>query len=530
MMIKSLHRNTLMIFLLLVTLGNVKAQFKKGDEVNFSFQSSVLYGSQTDDLSVHISTDYTGKADFGSLKAAQWKDITSSFDFGVSKEFKTSGIASLSKYIEKDKPLFIAFKYTGKASEKGSQRMWIIRNVLAKRGSEKLSISDMKFVNDLNNEANVGWEIFGEGLRYRSRMTKKSSESWAVIEIFADGKQVAAAPQSSNLVSQQEVIESMERLYLSKGPDLKKYGHPKMVVLQKVKVDTYERWHIKYLVDENEFAYAYILIPNDVIGKGKKLPAVMCPHPTSDIGKDRVVGIYSTPAKDEKDQISRENRMYAIDLVKRGFVVFAPDRAAFGQRRLANEKYKTEMPAFQKYLSSRHPGFSLIGKNVYDLKIGLNVLAGLDFVDAQNIGIIGHSLGAWDAIMLIAFEPRIKAAVVNSGGMIKYTPGLWNQNSNELRSYLQNPSKVELGKNANLFIMMAAPRSVLYQYSLADPYAKGKPDLLESFRDISKYYQTVSKEKKVDFNYYLHGEGHDFTKESRMLSYEWLEKKLKPKM
>src|SRR5690606_25446968 len=110
-------------------------------------------------------------------------------------------------------------------------------------------------------------------------------------------------------------------------------------------------------------------------------------------------------------------RRYARDLVDAGFVVFAPDRAAYGERRLLQngESYKEQMAAYSRYLHTFRPGWRLTaGKNVWDLQRALDFLVQYDFIDAGNIGIIGHSLGAWDSIMLLATDDRVKTAVVNS--------------------------------------------------------------------------------------------------------------------
>lgn len=328
-------------------------------------------------------------------------------------------------------------------------------------------------------------------------------------------------------VTREELRRAMEKVYLDKGPKLTSTPRPVMEIIKKVEQSDHERWHIKYLVDADEYAYAYVLLPLN-IEKRKKLPLVVCPHPTADIGKDRVVGIYKEPAKDEKDQQSRENRQYALDLVRRGFVVFAPDRAAYGERRRrnSNANNKAEMAFHQEELSKKYPGWKLTGKSVYDLKKALDFLTELDFIDSSNIGIIGHSLGAWDAILLTAFDERVKAAVVNSGGMVNYKSQLW-KDQKALRDHLSNDNyKTSLNSDANIFLMLAAPRSVLYQYSLFDYLNRGNQQLLECFRDLTEYYKKVNKSDEADINYYLHGDGHDFTEESRELAYKWLERRL----
>ncbi len=328
-------------------------------------------------------------------------------------------------------------------------------------------------------------------------------------------------------VSREELRLAIARIYMDKGPTLHSTPTPEMEIISKTKEKDHERWHIKYLVDIDEYAYAYILIPSNK-QKGNKLPLVLCPHPTAETGKDRVVGIYQEPAKDEQEKIGRENRQYALDLVRRGFIAFAPDRAAYGQRRRANGtgNNKAEMVLHEQELQKRYPGWGLTGKSIYDLQKALDMLTTFDFVDPKNIGIVGHSLGAWDAILLAALDERIKATVVNAGGMVNYRPELW-KNPKALRNYLADTVRINsLNTNANIFLMLAAPRSVLYQYSLFDSRNRGNSQLLECFREVVNYYTKLNQSKTADFNYFLHGYGHDFPIESRELSYIWFEKRL----
>lgn len=332
-----------------------------------------------------------------------------------------------------------------------------------------------------------------------------------------------ASAQNSSLTLQ-EIRSAMETLYMTGAPDFNKYGQPTLEVISTTKETDHERWHIKYLVDEDEYAYAYLLKPLK-LKNGEKYPIVLCPHPTTDNGKDRVAGIYPGLAQSVSEQRSRDNRQYALELVRLGFITFAPDRAGYGERQLEeNGTFTSQMDAFQRYLNKKRPGFTLTGKNVYDLKIGLNVLQTLDFIDMDNIGIIGHSLGAHDALMLAAFDSRVKAAVVNSGSPIRFEPRWWDLKSQDLQSYIRSgPIKSGMfDKHANFFVMMVAPRNLLYQYSIADGYS-WNPSVVEAPRIIDSLYSAVQGTKKTNFNIYLHGKGHDFTPESRALSYKWLE-------
>lgn len=46
------------------------------DEYIFTFRSSVVYGSQTDDLTMYVSTDFNGGHTMADVNGSKWTDIT----------------------------------------------------------------------------------------------------------------------------------------------------------------------------------------------------------------------------------------------------------------------------------------------------------------------------------------------------------------------------------------------------------------------------------------------------------------------
>jgi Dipeptidyl aminopeptidases/acylaminoacyl-peptidases len=309
---------------------------------------------------------------------------------------------------------------------------------------------------------------------------------------------------------------------------------PQPEILEKVDAGDHERWRLRYLVDKEEYGYGYLLLPKPLPTKANPAPLMLALHPTAEIGKDRVVAIYDKLAASEAEESSRRERQYALDLVRRGFITFAPDRAGYGERRLLAEgKYSEQMKEYSKFLAKRHPGFRLTaGKNVWDLQRGLDAIATFDFVDMDRVGTIGHSLGAWDSIMLIAMDDRVKAAVVNSGGMVGYRDELWRDPA-ALRSYLDDPKQQNLATIANLMLMLAAPRPVLYLWSVQDLYDRRQPNMVDSLREITDYYEQVSGgakgRAKADFSFVLQPYGHGFPPESQAFAYRWLEVRLNHK-
>lgn len=111
-------------------------EFKDGRVVDvsshramLSFRSAVKEGSQEDQLSVFISTDFDGDtSSIQSVKSANWVDITDSFDLAESEDFIASGDLDISQYTETN-PVYIAFKYITKPQMiNGDARLWLIEN------------------------------------------------------------------------------------------------------------------------------------------------------------------------------------------------------------------------------------------------------------------------------------------------------------------------------------------------------------------------------------------------------------------
>jgi hypothetical protein len=333
-------------------------------------------------------------------------------------------------------------------------------------------------------------------------------------------------------VSREEMIDSMLRYF--GGPDPATAPAPEVNILGTEEFEDHQRIHMRYLVGryelnpgefELEYSYAYLLLPKPLPREGEKLPLIMCPHPTYDWGKDRAVGIYDEPPTNEAEREHRAARGYALEYVRRGFITFAPDRAGYGERRLLPEgNYLVQMNAYRDYLAMVHPGWKLTsGKNVWDLQRALDFIVDLPYVDADNIGIVGFSLGAWDSIMTVGMDDRIKAAAVNSGGMVDYKKELW-EDPDVLEMYLESSSQ-NMSANVNIWMMLTAPRSLMYLWSLQDAYESGGPHILEGHRVMTGYWEEAGRTQpafnKADLNIHFHGNGHDFPPEARDLVYRW---------
>jgi pimeloyl-ACP methyl ester carboxylesterase len=155
----------------------------------------------------------------------------------------------------------------------------------------------------------------------------------------------------------------------------------------------FARKKITFAVEPGDRVPAWLLIPDGPppggAGAGPRRPAVLCLHQTVAIGKDEPVGLGGKP-----------DLRYAMELARRGYVAIAPDYPGFGE-------YKIDVYAMG-YASATM-------KAIWNNRRAVDVLCGLEEVDAGRIGVIGHSLGGHNAIFTALFEPRIRAVVSSCG-------------------------------------------------------------------------------------------------------------------
>ena len=122
----------------------------------------------------------------------------------------------------------------------------------------------------------------------------------------------------------------------------------------------------------------------------QKLAAVVALHPTGAAGKRIVAG-----------EGGKAGRQYGLEMAQRGYVVIAPDYPSFGQ--------------YEKYDFAADSFVSGTMKGIVNHMRCVDLLSALPFVDAERIGVIGHSLGGHNAIFLAVFDERVKVIVSSCG-------------------------------------------------------------------------------------------------------------------
>jgi hypothetical protein len=153
----------------------------------------------------------------------------------------------------------------------------------------------------------------------------------------------------------------------------------------------YVRKKITFATEPGDRVPAWLLIPDGsrAAGAGPRRPAVLCLHQTIAIGKDEPAGLGGNP-----------DLHYAREMALRGYVAIVPDYPGFGEYKI--DVYKLG------YASATM-------KAIWNNRRAVDVLRGLGEVDANRIGVIGHSLGGHNAIFTALFEPRIRAIVSSCG-------------------------------------------------------------------------------------------------------------------
>jgi len=273
-------------------------------------------------------------------------------------------------------------------------------------------------------------------------------------------------------------------------------------VLETVETPNYVRRKITYAPEPGDRVPAYLLLPR---GEAKRRPAMLCLHQTTAIGKGEPAGLGGL-----------DTLHYAQELAERGYVCLVPDYPTFG-----DYAYDFDRDG-EPYVSG---SMKAIWNNVR----GVDLLASLDDVDAERMGVIGHSLGGHNAIFTAVFEPRLKAVVTSCGftgfhhyygGNLKgWTSAVYMPRIRE--KYASDPRQVPF--DFHELIASLAPRAVFVNAPLHDSNfdVGGVREVMAAAEEVYKLHDAKSRIKAV------HPDApHEFPDAIRAEAYQWLEEQL----
>ena len=324
---------------------------------------------------------------------------------------------------------------------------------------------------------------------------------------LAEGIQTRAEWEAHRAQLKQRYLDLIRDQHKPDKPPLDLKIHESVIV-----DGNYERRLISYQVEADERAHAYLGIPLKTSGR---VPAVVALHGTYEKGKQRAAGLVDNPDK-----------AYLDHLCRRGYVVIAPEHFVSGHRVPSEGPYETG--AFHE----KHPNWTSVGKFTYEHSIAIDVLETLDEVQAQKIGVLGHSLGGHGTFFLAAYDERIKAAASNcAASFFRHNPRVEAWSRNHWYVYFKPIREGLLHKELppidfHEIIALIAPRAFLDLSALNDGNPGTQRQRVLMLMKIMEVYELQGAPE--NFGFYVHGKGHSVAHESRQLMYGWMDSHLKP--
>jgi dienelactone hydrolase len=273
----------------------------------------------------------------------------------------------------------------------------------------------------------------------------------------------------------------------------------------------YTRRHVTIKSEADDWIPAYLLVPKKL--SAPRVPAMICLHQTVTQGKEEPCGMKGDP-----------ELAFAVELVKRGYVCIAPDVIGFGERIAPGKQPYDNSLAFYR----KHPGWSFMGKMVWDAGRVVDYLESLSFVDPKRIGSIGHSHGAYGTLFATAFEPRIAAAVASCGFTTFRSdpnPERWSHLTAlipQLGFYLPDVSSIPF--DWQHVLALAAPRKLFVWYTTKDSVFPRTENLEGLLRDVQRVYGLYRADSALKWE---SSDGpHKFPGPQRETAYRWLDDNL----
>jgi glucuronyl esterase-like protein len=291
--------------------------------------------------------------------------------------------------------------------------------------------------------------------------------------------------------------------------------------------DGFTRRKVRYQSEPGEWIPAYVLIPHN---RQLHSPAVLCPHQTTQAGKDSPAGLADNPEQHT-----------ALRLAQRGYVTLTWDALCFGERHKPESgHYGDAIPFYRK-----HPRWSLLSKMIWDLSRGIDYLETLDFVDAKRIGCVGHSHGGLTTLFGMALDPRIAAGASNCGfdtfridgntfrwshatallprlGFFTASPYL---NMNFYRA-VPDSEVIQTPFDMHQMLALIAPRPLILTASDEDfVFPNGGWSTRQSLARLSRLYRLLGAEDHLSSFYFR--AGHSFPEPASSRAYAWLDRWLR---
>jgi hypothetical protein len=225
----------------------------------------------------------------------------------------------------------------------------------------------------------------------------------------------------------------------------------------------------------------YILRPK---GDGPFIP-IVAQHGHGETGARGVIGL---PRNDEEaEEIRSLNYSYGLDAVRRGYIVFAPDKRGFGET--------CDFANSCGFLSSAaiSLGMSVIGTHTWDNMRLVDYIIAREDCRPGPIGAIGLSGGGGGTMWLSAMDDRIGAAVI-SGHLASFAAndGIFACVCNAVPGILTWADRGEVGG-------LIAPRPLLIE-SASEDACYSRKATLDAFDAVKRIYTAAGVPERTDID------------------------------
>jgi dienelactone hydrolase len=328
------------------------------------------------------------------------------------------------------------------------------------------------------------------------------------------------------------MITSLQRQALPLTEELKEFigleyssqriSHDNFTQYVRQNSETIKGSYILYEIEYQSYGQwvpAFILMPIHISLKAregqKKIPAVVVSHTHGsnwEFGGNEMVG-----------QVGNEQEALAVDLVKRGYIVIAPDMMGFGKRIQISPQEQAEGMHGAVGYSNLLACLNVTGDNylrhvIQDTMRAIDVLEAFPGINRTRIALLGYSFGGHISSKTAIFDERVHATVAfGSIGTI----------AEKIKTKCKiDPTEnvaglIKLGDTQD-FLKLIAPRSFLISSSVDDKYALDSQVVYEAMKP--RWEELKASENLTIYNHYT--AGHRLTPEMKEEAYAWLDAKM----
>ncbi|SFL51483.1 Dienelactone hydrolase [Gracilibacillus orientalis] len=279
-------------------------------------------------------------------------------------------------------------------------------------------------------------------------------------------------------------------------------------VIETKEFDDYTRELISLPVTDLIYIPIYVLTPKNEL---QTYPSVLALHGHG-YGVKEAVGL--TKSGEEEQGEPGIHNQFAVELVKRGLKVFAPEVIGFGERRLTRDKEAGNLNSCEAMATSLlMEGKTLAGLRIWEARRLLDYMEACTDVNKARIGMMGFSGGAVITTYTAALDLRVSATVLTGftntfkGSIMamhhcidNYIPGILN--------YAELPE----------WISLISPRSLFIESGEKDPIFPNQY-VKEAIAQLERYYHN----RPEKFAYDIFPGVHEI---SGRKSYDWLKDQL----